>query len=300
LITYYTDEIIDYDLEDLMINNLPPDLLRSFVAVAQTKSFSRAAERVHLSQSTVSQQIRRLEDIVGKPLFERDTRTVSLNRDGEALQNYAARILDLMSEAVEHFRAPGLSGHVRLGLSEDFASAGLTAALVSFLRRNPEVELTIEIGLSGDLFRQLDEGRYDLVFAKRLRGSRRGRVVRSEPLIWCAAAQTSGMESADVVPLVLHPEPSVTRLRVLKALEAAGRPYRIVVSSSSLAALKAAVMAGLGVSAFARYVMPDGLTRLTGSLPKLGTLEFVLDTPKVISKSVAMLEATLTVAAREL
>jgi DNA-binding transcriptional LysR family regulator len=152
----------------------------------------------------------------------------------------------------------------------------------------------------GDLFRQLDEGRYDLVFAKRLHGSRRGRVVRSEPLIWCAGAQASKMKSADVVPLVLHPEPSVTPLRVLQALEAAGRPYRIVVSSSSLAALKASVMAGLGVSAFARYVMPDGLTRITGPLPKLGTLEFVLDTPKVISKSVAMLEATLAVAAREL
>jgi DNA-binding transcriptional LysR family regulator len=78
------------------------------------------------------------------------------------------------------------------------------------------------------------------------------------------------------------------------------RPFRIVVSSSSLAALNAAVMAGLGVSAFAGYVKPEGLTRITGLLPKLGTLEFVLDTPKVISKSVAMLEATLAVAAREL
>jgi DNA-binding transcriptional LysR family regulator len=154
------------------------------------------------------------------------------------------RVLDLMSDAVEHFRAPALSGHVRLGLSEDFASAGLTAALVSFRRRNPEVELTIEIGMSGDLFRQLDEGRYDLVFAKRLHGSCRGSVVRSEPLMWCVGSQVSGIESYDVVPLVQHPEPSVTRLRVLQTLEATGRPYRVVVSSGSLAALKAAVMAG--------------------------------------------------------
>jgi len=205
-----------------------------------------------------------------------------------------------MSEAVEHFRAPALSGHVRLGLSEDFASAGLTAALASFLRRNPEVELMIEIGMSGDLFRQLDEGRYDLVLAKRLHGSRRGSVVRSEPLMWCVGSQTSRMESADVVPLVLHPEPSVTRLQVLQTLEAAGRPYRVVVCSGSLAALKAAVMAGLGVSAFARYVMPEGLVRVRGTLPELGALEFVLDTPKVISKSVAALKATLAVAAREL
>jgi DNA-binding transcriptional ArsR family regulator len=105
--TYYDDEIIEYHLENFVINSLPPDLLRSFVAVAQTKSFSRAAERMNLSQSTVSQQIRRLEDLVGKSLFERDTRTVTLTRDGEAFQNYAARILDLMSEAVEHFHASG-------------------------------------------------------------------------------------------------------------------------------------------------------------------------------------------------
>jgi DNA-binding transcriptional LysR family regulator len=299
LVTYYAYEIIDYDLEASMINSLPPELLRSFVAVAQTRSFSRAAERVHLSQSTVSQQIRRLEDLVGKSLFERDTRTVTLSREGEEFQDYAARILDLMSEAMEHFRAPALSGHVRLGLSEDFASAGLTSALVGFLRRNPNVELTIEIGMSGDLFRQLDEGRYDLVFAKRLHGSRRGRVVRTEPLVWCVGPEAS-MASADVLPLVLHPEPSVTRLRILQTLEAAGRPYRIVVSSGSVAALKSAVMAGLGMSAFARYVVPDGLTLVSRGLPKLGALEFVLDTPKVVSKSAASLEAILAEAAREL
>ncbi|MDB6083927.1 MAG: transcriptional regulator, LysR family [Gammaproteobacteria bacterium] len=282
------------------MNRLPPELLHSFVAVAQTASFSRAAERVHLSQSTVSQQIRRLEDLIGKSLFERDTRTVSLTRDGDALQSYAVRILDLMSEAVEHLRAPALSGHVRLGLSEDFASAGLTAALASFVRRNPEVELTIAVGMSGDLFRELDDGRHDLVFAKRLQGSRRGKVVRTEPLIWCVGSRASGLENYDVMPLALHPEPSVTRLRVLQALEAVGRPYRIVMSSGSVAALKAAVMAGLGVSAFARYVMPDGLVRASGSLPDLGALEFVVDTPKVISKSVAALKATLVVSAREL
>jgi DNA-binding transcriptional LysR family regulator len=298
--TYCVHEIINLDLEGIMIDRLPPDLLRSFVAVAHTGSFTRAAERVHLSQSTVSQHINRLEDLVGKLLFERDTRTVRLTRDGESLQNYAVRILDLMTEAMEHLCAPALSGHVRLGLSEDFASTGLTAALASFLRRNPEVELTIAIDMSGDLFRQLDEGRHDIVFAKRLQGSRRGSAVRSEPLMWCVGSQMSGMENSDVVPLALHPEPSVTRLRVLEALEAVGRPYRIVLSSGSLAALKAAVIAGLGVSAFVRFVIPEGLVRVGGRLPELGALEFVLDTPKVVSKSVAALKATLAAAAREL
>jgi DNA-binding transcriptional LysR family regulator len=118
--------------------------------------------------------------------------------------------------------------------------------------------------------------------------------------MWCVGSQVPGIESYDVVPLVLHPEPSVTRLRVLQTLEATGRPYRVVVSSGSLAALKAAVMAGLGVTAFARYAMPEGLVHVREPLPELGELEFVLDAPKVISKSVAALKATLAVAAREL
>jgi DNA-binding transcriptional LysR family regulator len=283
-----------------MINRLPPDLLHCFVAVAQTKNFSRAAERVHLSQSTVSQQIRRLEELIGKSLFERDTRSVKLTRDGDALQGYAVRILDLMNEAVERLQAPALSGHVRFGLSEDFASAGLTGALASFVRSNPEVELTITVDLSGNLFRQLDEGQHDLILAKRLHGSLRGRVVRREPLLWYVGSPTSGLENQDLLPVVLHPEPSVTRSRMLQALEAAGRPYRIALSSGSLAALKAAVLGGLGVGAFAGYVMPDDMSPATGKLPDLGALEFVLEMPKVVSNSVAALEATLTVAARNL
>lgn len=164
---------------------LPPELLRSFVAVAQSGSFTAASERVSLSQSTVSQHIRRLEELLDRPLFERDTRNVHLSQHGDALFRYAVRILELMDEAVTSVCGPPLSGKVRLAMSEDFASAHLTAALASFVQRNPEVELAISTGLSGDLFDALDEGRHDLVFAKRIAGSRRGRVIRSEPLYWC-------------------------------------------------------------------------------------------------------------------
>ncbi|MNQ29833.1 HTH-type transcriptional regulator CynR [compost metagenome] len=278
---------------------LSPELLRSFVAVVQSGSFTAASERVSLSQSTVSQHIRRLEDIVGQPLFERSTRNVRLSRQGETLYDYAQRILELMDDAFTAISGPALNGTVRLGLSEDFASTRLTHALASFLQRNPQVELVIATGLSGDLFRELDEGRHDLVFAKRLSGSHRGQVVRTERLYWCVGPQSGITGGESVLPLALHPEPSVSRTRVLETLKATNRDYRIATVSSSIAVLKAAAIAGLGISAFADYVVPDGLVRLDAGLPDLGELDFVIDRPSVVSEAVLALEATLRAAALE-
>lgn len=279
---------------------IPPELLRSFVAVAQSGSFTAASERVSLSQSTVSQHIRRLEELLDRPLFERDTRNVHVSQHGEALLRYATRILELMDEAVTSVCGPPLSGRVRLAMSEDFASAHLTAALASFVQRNPEVELMISTGLSGDLFEALDEGRHDLVFAKRIAGSRRGRVIRSEPLYWCVGPDSPLTGHESVLPLALHPEPSVSRQRVLETLETLGRPYRIAVVSSSIAVLRAAASAGLGISAFTGYVIPSGLARLDAGLPELGELEYFIDRPAGASRSTLALEATLVAAATKL
>jgi DNA-binding transcriptional LysR family regulator len=277
---------------------LPPELLRSFVAVAQTGSFTTASERVNLSQSTVSQHIKRLEDLLDRSLFERDTRKVRLSPHGEALHAYAVRILDLMDEAVTAVCGPPLNGAVRLGLSEDFASSRLTSALASFVQRNPQVELAISTGMSGDLFTQLDDGRFDLVFAKRLSGSQRGTTVRVEPLYWCVGPDSPLTGGESILPLALHPEPSVSRTRVLEVLKAANRPYRIATVGSSISSLKAAVIAGLGISAFAGYVMPEGLVRLVADLPELGELEYVIDRPTLVSQAVLELETVLQAAAR--
>ena len=279
---------------------LPPELLRSFVAIAQTKSFTVAADRVSLSQSTVSHHIRRLEELLGQPLFDRDTRNVHLSRAGESLLHYAEHILAMMDEAISVVSGPPLHGSIRLGLSEDFAPARLTAALASFIQHNPNVELAIATGLSGDLFRELDENKHDLVFAKRLSGSHRGQVVRTEPLCWCGGPKSPLYGVDSVLPLALHPEPSVSRVRVLETLKAAGRPYRIVVNSSSIAVVRAAVMSGLGISAFAGYVIPEGLVRLDEGLPALGELDYVIDRPQGSSRAVLALETVLASVAQEL
>jgi DNA-binding transcriptional LysR family regulator len=279
---------------------LPTELLRSFVVVAQTGSFTIASEHLSLSQSTVSQHIRRLEDLVGLPLFERDTRNVRLSPHGETLHRYAVRILALMDEAMTSVCGPPLNGTVRLGLPEDFASSRLAMALASFVQRNPEVELVISTGLSADLFRGLDENKYDLVFAKRTSGSQRGYVVRSEPLCWCGSATSPLPIGEAVLPVAVHPEPSISRTRIFEALKAAGRPYRVAVVSSSIVVIQAAVTAGLGISAFTGYAIPEGLVRLTGDLPDLGVLEYVIDRPSSVSQATEALELVLAEAARQL
>lgn len=279
---------------------LPTELLRSFVVVAQTASFTAASEQLCLSQSTVSQHIRRLEDLVGVPLFERDTRNVRMSYQGEALHRYAVRILDLMDEAMTTVCGPPLNGTVRLGLPEDFASSRLTGALGSFVRRNPEVELVIRTGLSGDLFRELDENKHDLVFAKRLSGSQRGYVVKSEPLHWCTGASSPVRGDEAVLPLAVHPEPSITRSRMFETLKAANRAYRIAVVSSSIMVIQAAVMAGLGVAAFTGYGMPEGIVPLSEDLPPLGLLDYVIDRQPSISQAAQALEHVLADAAKEL
>jgi DNA-binding transcriptional LysR family regulator len=279
---------------------LPSELLRSFVVVAQTGSFTVAAEQVCLSQSTVSQHIRRLEDVVGVALFERDTRNVRLSPQGETLHRYAIKILQLMDEAVTSVCGPPLSGTVRVGLPEDFASLRLTTALASFVKRNPGVEMVINTGLSGDLFRDLDENRLDLVFAKRLSGSRRGYVVRTEPLYWCGGENSSISARESVLSLAVHPEPSITRSRIFESLKTANRPYRLAIVSSNIMVIQAAAMAGLGICAFAGYLIPEGLVRLDEGLPDLGNLEYVIDRQSSISPAAEALELILADAAKEL
>jgi DNA-binding transcriptional LysR family regulator len=278
---------------------LPTELLRSFVIVAETANFTVASERISLSQSTVSQHIRRLEDLVGVALFERDTRNVRLSRHGEALHRYAVQILKLMDEAMTTVCGPPLNGKVRLGLSEDFAFSKLAQGLASFVQRNPEVELVINTGMSGDLFRELDEGKHDLVLAKRLTGSQRGYVVSREPLHWCGSPTSSLTGGESVLPLALHPEPSVTRTRIFETLKAAGRSYRVAIVSSSIAVIQAAVTAGLGISAFRGDVIPDGLIRLTGDLPDLGVLEYVIDRQPSVSQAAAALELIIADTAKQ-
>ncbi|WP_261992796.1 LysR family transcriptional regulator [Streptomyces sp. adm13(2018)] len=228
-----------------------PTHLRTFLAVAQTLSFTRAAERLGLRQSTVSQHVRRLEEATGRPLFTRDTHRVALTEDGEAMLGFAGTILQAHERAAAYFGGTRLRGRLRFGASEDFVTTRLPEILESFRREHPEVDLELTVELSGTLQARLAAGRLDLILAKRRGGESEGRLVWEDSLIWIGAPGLR-LDPDRPVPLIVYPPPGITRARALEALEAQGRAWRIACTSSSLSANVAAARAGLGVMAHTR------------------------------------------------
>src|SRR5258707_5138276 len=183
------------------------ELLRAFVAVADCGGFHRAAERLNLTQSTVSQQIKRLEIETERPLFRRTTRSVALTDDGEMLLGDARRLLQLEEAARHRLAAPRLSGTVRLGVVEEVAGGSLPSALGRFAKLHPGVKLEVQIGVSAELIEQFNAGRLDVVFAKRPLGTSKGRLVWRDPL-GLAAAYTVDPVPGAALPLVLYHEPA--------------------------------------------------------------------------------------------
>jgi DNA-binding transcriptional LysR family regulator len=253
------------------------DLLRSFVAVVETGGFTRAAERVHLTQSTISQQIKRLELETKRPLFRRTTRSVALTDDGEMLLGDARRLLQLEEAARLRMAAPRLSGTVRLGVVEEVAGGSLPSALGRFAALHPGVKLEVQIGVSAELIELLNAGRLDVVFAKRPLGTSRGRLVWREPLVW-AAAEAFDLVPGATVPLALYREKSVSREAALGALSDSELTWEIVYTSPSLTGVRAAALAGLAVTPLPASAVTAGL-RILGSeegLPRLPDLEFAI------------------------
>ncbi|MER7986185.1 LysR substrate-binding domain-containing protein [Streptomyces noursei] len=254
-----------------------PAQLRTFLAVAQTLSFTQAAHRLGLRQSTVSQHVRKLEDAAGRRLFARDTHAVELTEDGEAMLGFARTILAANERAASFFAGTRLRGRLRFGASEDFVLTRMPEVLEGFRRDHPEVDLELTVELSGTLHELLAAGRLDLVLAKRRPEDRKGRLVWRDRLVWVGGERLR-LDPQRPVPLVVFPPPAVTRARALEALEGQGRQWRIACTSGSLNGLIAAARAGLGVMAHTLGMIPPGLVRIPAraGLPELGGVDFAL------------------------
>ncbi len=234
------------------------DLLRSFVSVVDAGGFTRAGERVHRTQSTVSQQIKRLEEDFGRPLLNRIGKRVVPTEDGERLLIYARRLLALAEETRDVLARPKGEGVVRLGIPEDFAAYRLTKMLASFSRSRPGLRLDVRCDLSVDLRRDLDRGEIDLALLKRDAGE--GSVIAAWPerLHWVTSKTHPVDTGADSVPLIFFPTGCLYRNRAVHAIEASGRSWHIAYTSSSLAGIQAAIGAGLGLSILSEMsIQPD-------------------------------------------
>jgi DNA-binding transcriptional LysR family regulator len=227
------------------------ELLRSFVSVVDAGGFTRAGERVHRTQSTVSQQIRRLEDSVGRPLLLRKGKRVSLTEEGERLLGYARRILALADEARDVVARSAPESIVRLGIPEDFAAYRLAQVLSKFARSRPDLRLDVRCDLSVRLRRDLARGEFDVALIKRDAGdeSETGALATwPERLRWVTSKRFPVDIDRDPLPLAVFEQGCLYRRRAIHLLEAAGRTWRVAYTSPNLAGIQAAVSVGLGVS----------------------------------------------------
>jgi DNA-binding transcriptional LysR family regulator len=247
---------------DVMPAILDPDLLRSFVAIAETGGFTTAAERVHRTQSAVSMQMRRLEEQLGRPLFERHGRGVALAPDGELLLPHARRILAAHQEAAAAFDGAALDGAITIGSPDDYASLFLPPILARFAATHPKVEVTMIVEPSRRLLERMAAGNGpDLAIVTAGCGERTGTEIHRAPLVW-VGSPNHDLHRADPLPLALFDAPCCFRAATLEALAGAGRAARIAYSSVSVAGIRAAVQAGLAIATLLRSTVGPDLRML--------------------------------------
>ncbi|MCA3256156.1 MAG: LysR family transcriptional regulator, partial [Alphaproteobacteria bacterium] len=257
------------DIAAMLPLDLP--LLQTFLDLAETGSFTATATRVRRTQSAVSAQVRRLEEMLGARLFDRTTRRVALTADGERLVPHAQAVVEAAAALVARFQDGEVEGDVRVGCPEDVAGADLPDILADFAAAHPRVRLHVRCDLTLHLVEQFEAGAFDLILIKQdpQRVMPGGKLLRREPLAWVGPARLAATPPAGTVPLVLAPAPCVYRARALEALAAAGHAGDVVYASPSEAGQIAAVRAGLGVTVLPRRRVPSDLAIAAASWPPL-------------------------------
>ena len=252
--------------------NLDIDLLRCFVSVVDTGALSRAAERIGRTQGAVSMQMRRLEDVVGRPLLNRTGRGVVATIHGERLLGHARRILSSHDDALAELSGKSLVGTLRFGCPEDYANLFLPTILHDFAQLHPHAKIEVVCASSPRLLGQLDRNGLDLALVSTLNESASG-VLRVEDLVWVGQKNISGGMPIPL-RLALGGSDALDYSSAVAALEGAKRAYEISYSSDSLAGLLAIVRSGQAIAVLTRAAVPPDLRVLTVSglpcLPKIG------------------------------
>ncbi|WP_130926844.1 LysR substrate-binding domain-containing protein [Pseudomonas sp. Sample_14] len=251
------------------------ELLKTFVCVVDEGSFTRAAERVHRTQSTVSQQVRKLEDLVGHPLLLRDRTgvNVAVTEHGELLIHYARRLLALSAEATQALASDVDLEVLRIGMPEDFDARRMALILAGFTRNHPQARLETISGMSLDLRQRLDAGDIDIALIKREPDSGPAWATWPERLVWVKGTEFD--TSSGVLPLALFPQGCLYRQRAIRLLDVAQRPWRVAFGSHSLTGIQAAVASGLGISVLpVSALLPEH--EVCTDLPELAPTELAL------------------------
>jgi len=255
-----------------------PVLLKTFLAVAETQSFTNAGVQLGLSQPTVSQHVRKLETAAGRLLVSRDTREVHLTDNGDAMAGFARTILAAHASASSYFSGSAMKGRLRFGTADDLAITQLPRILRHFRQLYPQINLELTVNQSGPLYRRLKAGQLDLIFIKENPSeTSEGVRVSRDSMVWVGHEKTL-IEPGQTVPLIAYQAPSVSRQIAIDALEAAGRTWRITCNTREVSGLLAAVRAGIGVAVFPQTLIPNDLVKVSSrfGLPALGDVDFTL------------------------
>lgn len=254
-----------------------PIQLKSFLTVAETRNFTRAAERLGISQPTVSQHVRKLEQAAGRILITRDTREVRLTDNGDAMAGFARSILAANDIATRYFSGAAMRGRLRFGTADDLAITGLPRILREFRQLYPQINLELTVSQSDQLYRRLKAGALDLVFVKWVAGEQEGEVVKHDSFAWVGLEETM-LEPGAPVPIIAYPAPSVSRKLALDALETAGRTWRVTCTTKQISGVLAALRAGIGIAVMPTSLIPEDLKVITKrfDLPPVGDVDFTL------------------------
>ena len=226
-----------------MASPLDLDQLQTFITISDTGSFTRAADEVHRTQSAVSMQMRRLEERIGKPLFEKDGRTNRLTEEGERLLSYARRMMHLNRETLAAFDDRALEGTIRIGTPDDYADRFLPELMARFARSNTRVELTVICEPTPGLAEHIKRGNLDLAIVTHHDARGQSEVVRREPLLWVTSANHATHEQ-EVLPMAFGRPTCIWRRAACDVLDKMNREYRVLFSSFSATVITAAVLSG--------------------------------------------------------
>jgi DNA-binding transcriptional LysR family regulator len=245
------------------VTNLPTDVLRTFLAVIDLGSFTKAGQLLGRTQPAISLQIRKLEDLIGLPLLDTSGRVIALTKNGEALARHARQLLVLNDEIIARLQKRGSEGSLRVGLPTDYAVLFFQKAISHYSQQHPEVQLSIHCDVSENLLSMLSADEIDLAIAMYDERPASGLIYTwMERPIW-AVGSDSDVDRRTPLPIAAHPEGCHYRSRMIHCLDQIGRPWRITYSSPGISGLQQAVQSGLGVTALTQRTLLRGMRVLT-------------------------------------
>ncbi|MFQ3345168.1 MAG: DNA-binding transcriptional LysR family regulator [Porticoccaceae bacterium] len=254
------------------MKNLPMDLLRSFVSVAQLNSITKAGELLGRSQPAITLQMQRLEELVDETLLVRNGKNMDLSEAGDRLYEYANQILSLNDLAVSEFSKSAVTGKIRLGIPSEFATVLLPKIVSRFAKAYPNVTLEVNCELSKNLLTKTGKASHDLILALQDDpNAKDSALVKIDPLVWVAGSDMTS-QKVSVVPLIVASQGCIYRNRAIRILDKSKQPWQIVYTNPDLTGIQYAIQEGLGVTVLAKSTVPDNLKILRPSprFPELG------------------------------